>query len=146
MKPGAKPVTCTVLKSEETTVAKSTTQKAVVHYEKCTAGGFAATISAAHYNFNINGKVTIEEPIVIESSLAKCKITVPAQEVGTVEYNNKEEGTGHGKIEVVSKVTGIHATVKGGGGLCGKENVELKEGTYTGNALVTAEKGEVKVK
>lgn len=143
--PKAVAVECKKLKSTETIESlKTKTQKAKVKYEECTAFGFPASISEAAYNFNAEGSVTIENTITIEVPLAGCKVTVGPtgnSALKTITYENK---TG-GKLEVKSNVSKIVSKVTGGGGLCGKEG-ELKEGTYTGNALVTPASGELKWK
>lgn len=147
--PKATAVECKKTTSTETiTKTKTKTQKAVVHYTECTAFGFPATISEAKYDFNAEGSVKVENTITVEVPAAGCKVVVSPtgnSKLKTITYENKEAGSGHGKVEVKSNVSKIESEVKGGGGLCGKEG-KLKEGTYTGNALVSLAGGEVKWK
>ena len=154
--PKAVAVECAKLKStEKITALKTKAQKAVVHYEECTAFGFPATISEAKFEFKVNtgatepieGSVKIENPatspITIEVPAAGCKVTVAAtgnSALKKITYENKAGG----KVEVKANVSKIVSKVTGGGGLCGKEG-ELKEGTYTGNALVSLAGAELKV-
>jgi hypothetical protein len=147
--PKAAAVECKKTEStEKITALKAKTQKASVKYTECTAFGFAAKISEAKYEFNAEGSVKVENTITVEVPLAGCKVVVGPtgnSALKTITYTNKEPGTGHGKVEVKGKVSKINSEVKGGKGLCGKEG-KLKEGTYTGNALVTLAGGEVKFK
>lgn len=150
--PAAAAVECKKLTSSEKIVAlKTKTQKAAVHYEECTAFGFAATISEAKYEFKveegakepIEGSAKVENTITIEVPLAGCKVTVGPtgnSNLKKITYENKAGG----KVEVKANVTKIVSKVTGGLGTCGKEG-ELKEGTYTGNALVSLPEGELKV-
>jgi hypothetical protein len=146
--PKAAAVECKKLTSTEViTKTKTKTQAASVKYSECTAFGFPATISEAKYTFSSSGSVAVTNTITVEVPAAGCKVLVSPggnNKLKTVTYTNKEAGTGHGKLEVSTKVSKISSEVKGGGGLCGKEG-KLKTGTYTGSALVTLEGGEVKI-
>jgi hypothetical protein len=147
--PSAVAVECKKLTStEKITKTKAKTQKASVKYTECTAFGFPATISEAKYEFSAEGSVKVENKITVEVPGAKCKVTVSPtgnSKLKTITYTNKESGTGHGKVEVKASVSKINSEVKGGAGLCGKEG-KLKEGSYTGSALVSLAGGEVKWK
>jgi hypothetical protein len=144
--PKAVAVECKKTEStEKITSTKTKTQKASVKYTECTAFGFPATISEAKYLFNAEGSVKVENTITVEVPGAGCKVVVGKtgnSKLKTITYENKESGSGHGKVAVKASVSKITSEVKGGGGLCGKEG-KLKEGSYTGAALVTLPEGEV---
>jgi hypothetical protein len=131
-------VTCTALKvtSGKTTGTKAKTQVATIGYEKCTAFGLEAKITAAEYEFNAEigpgtpKNVKILKAITITAPL--CTVTVPVQTVGEVTYKNVTSGTKK-EIELVPNVTGITSS---GSGLACSYASESK-GTYTGTSLVS---------
>lgn len=116
-----------VVTAGESSGTETTEQQATIEYKKCTAFGFiSVTISPAEYDFLAGGKVIIEKEITITTT--GCKVSVPAQEVGTVTYS-----TSGNNIKLEPNVSGIKYT--GSGSLC-KKTGTFSNGTYTGNSEV----------
>jgi hypothetical protein len=118
------------------TALAAPSQEVTVHYEDCLAFGFVGVeISPATYEFTAEGmdnNVHILSAITINIPLAGCHVTVPAQTVGTVTFEND-----NGALIERSNVGGIHYI--GSGGLCGSAGVEKTNGTYEGDSTVEGE-------
>jgi hypothetical protein len=118
------------------TALAATSQEVTVHYEDCIWLGFVGIeISPATYEFTAEGMdndVHILSPITINIPLAGCHVTIPAQTVGTVTFEN--DG---GNLIERSSVSGIHYI--GSGGLCGGAGVEKTNGTFEGAGTIEGE-------
>jgi hypothetical protein len=143
---GAGEVVCTTAATSGTIASVSATEQHVtVNYSGCKAFGLVNVhISAATYNFTAAktekevtqpNRVDIVNPITITVTktlfTAHCTVTVPAQTVGTVDFENNGNN-----VKVTPTVTGIHST--GSGGVCGGTN---STGTYEGASEVHREGG-----
>ncbi len=120
---------------------ESLTTTAVVEYSgDCEGFGtdFVEPI-VAEMNSMQTEKSSILTAITIESTKGAtvCKVTVPTQEVGTVEYKISLVGA----LELVPKVTDIES--EGSGSAC--DYAKEAKGTYTGTSEVMLEGGEIAV-
>jgi len=133
-KTGAGTLECSeVVGSGEMKEGLTTTHKEVFTYSGCIAFGSKVKVSAAHFEFNANGPVKLENEVIIEPTNEECKVKIPSQTLEKATYENK---TG-GKVQAEASATKIHS--KGTGGACG--STENLEGSYSGAALGELEGG-----
>lgn len=115
----------------EIAAGKSTAHKEVFTYSACFAFGGEVTVTAAHFEFNANGPVKLENTITITPVGGECEIRIEPQTVERATYENKS-----GKVAAEAIATKI--TSRGTGGSCGGLN---KEGSYSGAVLGELEGG-----
>ncbi len=136
-KTGAGAVECAEVKGTgEIAAGKSTAHKEVFTYSGCFAFGGEVTITPAHFEFNANGPVKLENTITITPVGEECNIKIESQTVEHATYENSA-----GKLAATANATKI--TSKGTGGACGGLN---KEGSYNGAVLGELEGGTVEWK
>ena len=111
----------------------SITHKEVFTYSGCTAFGTKVTVTAAHFEFNANGPVKLENEVVIEQTNGECAVMIAPQ---TLEKATYKDETG-GKVAASASATKVHS--KGTGESCGSG--ESTEGTYKGAVLGELEGG-----
>jgi hypothetical protein len=122
--------------SGSATTLKTTTQKVTVQYEECVYFGVVLKATAAEYELNTNGSLTLLKKFTMSSTL--CTIQFPAQTVSKLTYANKPVG----KIEIGAEVTKI--TSSGTGSLCAYP--EEKSTVLSGKSLLELEGGTAEVK
>jgi hypothetical protein len=133
-KTGAGTLECMeVVGSGTMTEGLSTAHKEVFTYSGCTAFGSKVKVSAAHFEFNANGPVKLENEVTIEPTNEECRVVIPSQTLEKATYENKSGG----KVQAEATATKIHS--KGTGGACG--STENLEGSYNGAALGELEGG-----
>lgn len=133
-KTGAGTLECTeVVGSGTITEGLSTTHKEVFTYSGCTAFGSKVKVSAAHFEFNANGPVKLENEVTIVPTKEECEVVIPSQTLEKATYENKSGG----KVQAEASAVNIHS--KPSGGSCGSS--ENTEGSYTGAALGELEGG-----
>jgi hypothetical protein len=133
-KTGAGTLECTeVVGSGEIKAGTSVTHKEVFTYSGCTAFGGKVKVSAAHFEFNANGPVKLENEVIIEPTNGECEVVLEPQ---TIEHATYEDKSG-GKVQAEANAVKIHS--KPTGGSCG--STENTEGSYTGAALGELEGG-----
>lgn len=136
-------VSCTTLLAMGTVTAMQTAVQAALVEYRGDCEGFGTDFNEpiiAEYEFNANGKVKVLKPITIESTKGAtvCKVTVPTQEVSTVEYKDLLGGA----LELVPKVTDIES--EGSGSACAY--AKEAKGTYTGTSeVILGGSGEIEV-
>jgi hypothetical protein len=114
----------------------STAHKEVFTYSNCFAFGGEVTVTPAHFEFNANGPVKLENTITITPSGGECEIRIEPQTVEHAIYENKS-----GKVS--ADATANKITSKGTGHSCGGLN---KEGSYSGTVLGELEGGTIEWK
>ncbi len=133
-KTGAGTLECTEVVGSGTMAAGlSTAHKEVFTYSGCTAFGGKVKVSAAHFEFNANGPVKLENEVIIEPGNEECEVVIPSQTLEKATYENKSGG----KVQAEASATKIRS--KGTGGSCG--STENLEGSYNGAALGELEGG-----
>jgi len=139
-KTGAGTLECsTVTSSGEITELKSATHKETLTYGGCVAFGYSKVkISAVDFEFSANESARLETAVTITPEGAGCHLTIPAQTVGGVSYENKPSK------QITATVNAHGITSKGSGGVCGSE--ENSEGSYTGTMTAELESGSVEWK
>jgi hypothetical protein len=120
----------------EIKAGSSVTHKEVLTYEGCYAFGGEVTLTPAHFEFNANGPVKLENTITITPSGGECEIRIEPQTVEHATYENKS-----GKVAAEANATKI--TSKGTGHSCGGVN---KEGSFNGAVLGELEGGTIEWK
>jgi hypothetical protein len=111
---------------------KSIDHKEVFTYSGCTAFGTSAKVTAAHFEFNANGPITLEKKITITLGNGECEVVIAPQTVEHASYENSEGG----KLKATS--TAFDIASKGTGYNCGADNTE---GSYSGSVLAELEGG-----
>ena len=133
-KTGAGTLECTeVVGSGEMKEGLSATHKEVFTYSGCSAFGSKVKVSAAHFEFNANGPVKLENEVTIVPTKEECEVVIPSQTLEKATYENKSGG----KVQAAANAFKIHS--KPSGGSCGSS--ENTEGSYTGAALGELEGG-----
>jgi hypothetical protein len=133
-KTGAGTLECTtVTGSGEIDEGLSVEHRETFTYSGCSAFGSKVKVSAAHFEFNANGPVKLENEVIIEPTNEECKVRIPSQTLEKATYENKSGG----KVQAEATAVGIHS--KGTGGSCG--STENLEGSYSGAALGELEGG-----
>jgi hypothetical protein len=133
-KTGAGTLECTeVVGSGTMTEGLSVAHKEVFTYSGCSAFGSKVKVSAAHFEFNANGPVKLENEVTIVPTKEECEVVIPSQTLEKATYENK---TG-GKVQAEASAINIHS--KPSGGSCG--STENTEGSYSGAALGELEGG-----
>ena len=132
-KTGAGTLECTeATGSGEISEGHSITHKETFTYSGCSAFGSKVTVTAAHFEFNANGPVKLENEVVIEPTNGECALMITPQTLEKATY--KDEGS---KVAASASATKIHS--KGTGGSCGSS--ENTEGSYKGAVLGELEGG-----
>jgi hypothetical protein len=132
-KTGAGTLECTeVVGSGEMKEGLSTSHKEVFTYSGCSAFGSKVKVSAAHFEFNANGPVKLENEVTIVPTKEECEVVIPPQTLEKATYENKS-----GKVQAEASAVKIHS--KPTGGACG--STENTEGSYNGAALGELEGG-----
>jgi len=111
----------------------SITHKEVFTYSGCSAFGSKVTVTPAHFEFNANGPVKLENEVTITPTNDECELVIEPQ---TLEHANYKNETG-GKVGATASAVKIHS--KGTGGGCGSS--ENTEGSYKGAVLGELEGG-----
>jgi hypothetical protein len=136
-KTGAGTLECLEVKGTgEMKAGASTTHKEIFTYSGCFAFGGEVTVTPAHFEFNANGPVKLENTITITPANEECEIRIEPQTVEHATYENKS-----GKLAATAIATKISS--KGTGHSCGGIN---KEGTYNGAVLGELEGGTIEWK
>jgi hypothetical protein len=139
-KTGAGTLECsTVTSSGEITELKSAVHKETLTYSGCSAFGYnSVKITAVHFEFSANESARLEDAVTITPEGAGCHITIPAQTVQGVTYENKPAK------EITASINASGIRNKGSGGECGSE--ENTEGSYTGTMTAELVEGSVEWK
>jgi hypothetical protein len=139
-KTGAGTLECnTVSSTGEITELKSAIHKETLTYTNCSAFGYPSVkITAVHFEYSANESARLESAVTITPEGAGCHITIPAQTVEGLTYENKPSK----EITASANVSGIRS--KGSGLACGTE--ENFEGTYTGGMTAELEGGSIEWK
>ncbi len=120
----------TVTSTGEITELKSAIHKETLTYSGCAAFGYTnVEITPVHFEYSANESARLESSVTITPRGAGCHVTIPAQTVSGISYENKP-----GK-EITATATATGIRNKGNGGACGSE--ENSEGSYSGT--MTAE-------
>jgi hypothetical protein len=112
---------------------KSLAHKEVFTYSGCSAFGSKVKVTPAHFEFNAEGPVKLENEVVIEPTNEECEVVIPSQTLEHATYENKSGG----KVQAEASAVGIRS--KPSGGSCG--STENLEGSYSGAALGELEGG-----
>jgi hypothetical protein len=138
-KTGAGTLECnTVSSAGEITELKSAVHKETLTYTNCSAFGYSSVkVTAVHFEYSANGSARLESSVTITPEGASCHVTIPAQTVQGLSYENKGKG-----ITATASASGIAS--KGSGGVCGSE--ENDEGSYSGTVAAELEGGSVEWK
>ncbi len=139
-KTGAGTLECNNVSSTgEITELKSAIHKETLTYTNCIAFGYPSVkISPVHFEYSANGSARLESSVTITPEGAGCHITIPAQTVSGISYENKPTK----EITASANASGI--VNKGSGGACGSE--ENSEGSYTGSVVAELEGGSIEWK
>jgi hypothetical protein len=131
-KTGAGTLECTTVTSTgEITELKSTTHKETLTYSGCDAMGYSnVKITAVHFEYSANGSARLESAVTITPVGSGCHITVPAQTVNGIAYENTGKG-------ITATMDAINIVSMGSGGTCGSE--ENSEGSYVGTMAAELE-------
>jgi hypothetical protein len=133
-KTGAGTLECTeVVGSGTITEGLSTSHKEVFTYSGCSAFGSKVKVSAAHFEFNANGPVKLENEVTIVPTKEECEVVIEPQTLEKATYENKSGG----KLQAEANAFKIHSRPTGGA--CG--STENTEGSYNGAALGELEGG-----
>jgi hypothetical protein len=133
-KTGAGTLECSEVSGSGTIAAgSSTAHKEVFTYSGCSAFGSKVKVSAAHFEFEANGPVKLENEVTIEPTNEECKVVIPSQTLEKATYENKSGG----KLQAEANAYKIHSRPTGGS--CG--STENTEGSYNGAALGELEGG-----
>jgi hypothetical protein len=138
-KTGAGTLECKDVSSTgEITEVKSTVHKETLTYSNCDAFGYSnVKFTPVHFEYSANGSARLESSVTITPEGAGCHITIPAQTVQGVAYENKGKG-------ITATADAINIVSKGNGGTCGTE--ENSEGSYVGTIAAELEGGTVEWK
>lgn len=136
-------VECETANGEGEIKAKLTElQLVLVEYNSCKITepvNASATVSLADYLFHTNGKVTLDNLVLIKGG--GCTIDVPPQILGGITYGDISGPPM--EIEVKANTTGIHYEVSGI--FCIAEHGSFTDGTYTGTEKAKEDGGEILV-
>jgi hypothetical protein len=136
-KTGVGTIECTTVSGAgEIKALKSTTHKETLTYTGCTGFGGPVKITPAHFEFDANGSVKLENEVVLTPEGLGCEVLIEPQTVEGITYSNAS-----GKITATatsSKIVSI-----GTGGVCGGENTA---GKYAGKVSAEVEGGTVEWK
>lgn len=133
-KTGAGTLECTtVTGSGEIKEGLSTAHREVFTYSGCSAFGSKVKVSPAHFEFEANGPVKLENEVTIVPTNEECEVVIPSQTLEKATYENKPGG----KLQAEANAFNIHS--KPSGGACG--STENTEGSYSGAALGELEGG-----
>jgi hypothetical protein len=121
------------------TELKSAIHKETLTYTACAAFGYSKVkITPVKFEYSANESARLETAVTITPEGAGCHITIPAQTVSGISYENKPSK----EITANANASGIIS--KGSGEACGSE--ENSEGSYTGSMTAELEGGSVEWK